>query len=143
MNNLEEYSGGCHCGALRIVFSTRKDPATLPLHACQCSFCRKHGARSVADPEGLLSLKLVEPEQVNRYRFGLQTADFYLCNRCGVYVAAVSRSDPGTAMAIVSALDDRDAFTMPAEPATYDQESADDRRARRAHSWTPARVETR
>src|ERR671939_662142 len=44
--------GTCHCGNIAIVLETGQDPRSLPLRACDCSFCRKHGARTTSDPEG-------------------------------------------------------------------------------------------
>src|SRR5579859_2220723 len=48
--------GGCHCGNLGVVLETERDPRALPLRACQCSFCRRHGAVTTADPGGLLRI---------------------------------------------------------------------------------------
>ena len=44
--------GGCHCGRLRVAFTTARAPTELPLRACQCTFCRRHGGLTTSDPEG-------------------------------------------------------------------------------------------
>ena len=67
--------GACHCGAIRVEFETA---APLAPRACQCSFCRKHGARTVSDPEGTAELRLA-PETL-RYRFASRAADYLLCS---------------------------------------------------------------
>ena len=47
-----------------------------------------HGTRAVADPNGRLTIS-APPNGLNRYRFGLRTADYLICRSCGAYVAAV------------------------------------------------------
>src|SRR4029079_14699458 len=60
----------------------------LPLHACGCSFCRRHGTKAVADPNGRLTI-FAPANGLNRYRFGWPPADALICRSCGAYVAAV------------------------------------------------------
>ena len=76
-----------------------------------------------------------------RYRFGLGTADFLLCARCGVYVACVI--DGAFATVNVRALAEASRFTQAPRPNDWSGESADERRARRRATWTPASVEER
>ena len=111
----------------------------LPLRACQCSFCRRHGALSTSDPAGTLGFEVREPAQLTRYRFGLKTADFLICARCGIYVGATIE-DGGSSWAIVNAntFDDVAQLTQPATPMSYDSEDAAQRMARRRERWTPA-----
>lgn len=80
--------GSCHCGRLRIEFSTGQDPTGFTPRACDCSFCRKHGAAYVSDPAGQLSVSVRE-DALRKYRQGSDTADFLLCGKCGVLVAVV------------------------------------------------------
>src|SRR5262245_48850840 len=83
-----KYSGQCHCGKLKAAFESNKDAAALGVRACQCDFCRRHGAKNVSDAEGDLKIEAAE-EDVRRYSFALKTCDFLFCKTCGVYVAAV------------------------------------------------------
>jgi hypothetical protein len=128
--------GACHCGLVTVEFETER-PEDLPVRACQCSFCRRHGARTVADPEGRLTIR-AEPGSLNRYGFGLRTADFLLCACCGTYVAAVvtangaSRATLNAAGTLLAGFE-----TRPAEPVSYDGETAEARIARRLGAWTP------
>lgn len=134
------HAGSCHCGAIRVSFSASRPLASLPLRRCACSFCRRHGARTVADPAGLLEIR-ARPGALNRYRFGLRTADFLLCARCGTYVAALIERD-GRAFATLNAntLEARDSLD-PAPPlVNYEGETAAGRIARRLAGWTPATV---
>jgi hypothetical protein len=116
-------------------------PDALPLRACGCSFCRKHGARTTADPEGGARITVRDPARLIRYRFEQATADFLVCGACGVYVAAVL-SDPGAAFAVlnVNTFDEREQFQREGQSVSYDGESADARRARRRAQWTPVEI---
>jgi hypothetical protein len=136
-------TGGCHCGNLSLTLETRRPPEELAVWACACSFCRLHGARTTSDPEGHVSIRIREPVQLSRYRFGLATADFLVCRRCGVYLAAVIPADheEGPRASVnVTALDAADRFTRHPVSDAYPDESALERRARRRSNWTPATV---
>ena len=138
---MPEYHGGCHCGAADVVLETAAPPDALVLRACQCSFCRRHGARTVTDPKGRLRISWRLPDAAVHYRFGLRTADFLLCGRCGVYLAAViADGDRRFATLNVNVLDDRASFTGAAEPVAYDGETADARMERRRRNWTPTTI---
>jgi hypothetical protein len=131
----EVHQGQCHCGAIRVEFETDRP---LAPRACQCGFCRKHKARTVADPDGAAVLTL-GPETL-RYRFGSGTTDFLLCGRCGVYVGAMSE----IAGALYATLN-LNAFDDPhpdleAAPVSYDGEDAAAKAKRRREKWTPARL---
>lgn len=81
--------GSCHCGRLRVEFSTGQDAADIVPRACDCSFCRKHGAAYVSDPSGRMSITENEPGAMREYRQGSNAAQFLLCAHCGVLVAVV------------------------------------------------------
>ena len=83
--------GTCHCGQLRIAFSTGQDPATIAPRTCDCSFCRKHGAAYISDPAGRLSVTETEAGTLHEYQQGSNAARFLLCARCGVLVAVIFR----------------------------------------------------
>jgi hypothetical protein len=131
------YEGGCHCGNVRYALETTLAIDALPLRACQCSFCRRHGALSTSDPAGRVSFSLRDSTRVTRYRFGLKTADFLLCADCGVYVAAVI-GERGEEWAVMNAntLDGAARLRQPITPMTYEGESASQRNARRRERWT-------
>ncbi|HEX2669014.1 MAG TPA: aldehyde-activating protein [Gammaproteobacteria bacterium] len=131
-------AGRCHCGNLTLEFETALDPSALPLRACQCSFCRAHGALSTSDPAGRVSVSAGDASMVQKYRFGLRITDFILCRRCGVYLLAVAEMG-GVRYAVLNAnaLDERARLTSPPQPMDYGGEDAASRRARRAARWTP------
>jgi len=134
-------AGACHCGNLELGFETARDPGDLAVRACACSFCRRHGGRTVSDPRGRVEFVVHDPSLLNRYSFGLGTAQFLVCRTCGVYVGAVM-VDAGSAYASINinALQTPEVFVKAAVPVSYDRESATGRRARRRARWTPATV---
>jgi hypothetical protein len=129
------HEGQCHCGAIRFAFETERP---LAPRACQCGFCRKHGARTVADPAGsaLLTLGL----GTVRYRFGTGTTDFLICGRCGVYVGATAELDGRLYVTLnLNAFDDP-RLDLAGAAVSYDGEAAADKADRRRAKWTPARL---
>src|SRR3954451_19001839 len=85
-------TGHCHCNQMTIELSTSVTPDELPLRACQCSFCRRHGAATTSHPMSRLQIEAA-PGSVNHYRFGRRVADILLCGECGVYVASTIEAD--------------------------------------------------
>src|SRR5919198_6107560 len=129
-------TGRCHCGNVELALETSLRPEALSLRACTCSFCRRHGARTTSDPGGRVVITVHHPEQLLRYRFGLRTADFLVCTRCGIYVAALMNEGSGCYATVnVNTLDALERFTQAATPVTYDGESAAKRAARRKARW--------
>jgi hypothetical protein len=135
---MHRYEGGCHCGNLEFAFEASAPMESLGLRADQCSFCRAHGARNMSDPNGAISLFVRETEALIRYRFGLRTADFLICARCGVYIGALME-DAGRSWVTVNVNafrpPPRDDF--PIRPADYEGEDVPARIGRRKQLWTP------
>ena len=130
--------GGCHCGNVTVEFETTFSPGELPLRADTCSFCAKHGARTASDPRGSVRLEVRATNDLMRYRFGLRTADFLVCRRCGIYIGAVvAIGGKSYATLNVNTFDCAPALTQPARPVSYDGETSSARIARRAANWTP------
>jgi len=132
------YPGSCHCGAVHIELESARPPAEMRIGRCACSFCRRHGARTMGDPAGSVTFRAA-PGAVSRYRFGLGITDYLLCAKCGTYVGAIME-DEGRSIGIVNVnmLDIRDTFD-PAPPLhVYDGENPEKRRARRRKFWMKA-----
>ena len=88
-----------------------------------------------------MAIEIDDEAAISRYRFGLALADFLMCGRCGVFVAAYEPGPPGRAVINVETLDDAAAFGPPtAQFADYDREDVAARTARRARAWSPASV---
>ncbi|TIN30869.1 MAG: aldehyde-activating protein [Mesorhizobium sp.] len=134
------HTGGCHCGNVRLKFSTELDPPQIEVRACQCSFCVRHGSRAVADPAGRLIISVKDEARLSRYQFGLRTADYLICRECGVYAAAIVGGDDARAIVIINALDDRERFNREPVPVDFDAESRAQRQARRRTHWMPVEV---
>jgi len=135
---LRTFEGGCHCGALGFSFQTALPVTRWSVRACQCGFCRAHGAHTTSDPSGRLAFQVKQSDALQRYRFGLMTADFLLCRGCGIYLGAQIATANG-AFGIINTL-----ALMPlpeglpaAATADYGSESLSERIARRARRWTP------
>jgi len=130
--------GGCHCGNVAFLFDTTESLDALGLRACQCSFCRAHGARTTSDPNGSIAVTVADPSQLQLYRFGLSTADFLICRRCGVFVGAVMVEAGARTMTVnANAFRPPPAFDIAGKANDFGAEDAANRTARRAAKWTP------
>ena len=130
--------GSCHCGNITFAFDWRRDGPTIPVRACSCSFCTKHGGVWTSDPGGSLAVAIADAGAAERYRFGTGTADFHFCRRCGV-PPVVTSEVAGTIYGVVNVncFDNVDAADLDRAGADFDGEGADDRLARRVRNWTP------
>lgn len=134
------YPGSCHCGAIAIALTSDKKPEEMRVGRCGCSFCRRHGARTMGDPGGSVEFR-AQPGSLSCYRFGLGITDYLLCARCGTYVGAVMPGGSGAIGIVnVNALDLRDTFDAAPPLHHYDGEDEARRRARRRKFWMPATV---
>lgn len=133
------HSGQCHCGIVKASFETAKTPAELGVRACQCEFCRRHGSLNISDPVGLTTID-ASAGDILRYRFALKTADFLLCNKCGVYFAAVTGAGDAIRSTLnIVGLRMGDFLSTAVVPFDYGDEDATERLARRTSKWTPTR----
>jgi hypothetical protein len=134
---MQEVSGGCYCGNIRIQASFSRDLASYNPRACDCDFCRKHAAAYVSDPKGSLRLQIGNDLEVNRFRQGSNTAEMLLCRTCGVMVGALYRESHrlfGTLN--VKALDSRLSFGH--EQGVSPKSLSPDQKVRRWHElWFP------
>jgi len=130
-------AGHCHCGAIRVELETGKPAGELPLRSCQCGFCRRHGAVTTSDPDCRLNIEAA-PGSLNRYRFGRRMVEALLCEECGVYVASVIQIEDTMFATLNVAGVALDGFSgRSGEPVAYDDETDEDRLARRKARWTP------
>lgn len=137
---MRRYTGSCHCSGFVISLDSQRAPTDFVPRSCGCAFCVRHGSIAVSDPEGLLSLEVRLPE-VQPYRFGLGITDFYVCPRCGTFVAAAWRDgDALYGVVNVRVLDAFDQFHLPAGLVSFDGETISQRENRRRLNWTPTEL---
>ncbi len=138
---LTEFRGSCHCGAIGFRYRTAIAPERWSIRACQCKFCRASDALSTSDPAGSLEFTASDPDLLNRYRFGLRTADFLLCRECGVYIGALIETDHGQFGIInTHALVETPEKLAATEPMSYNSEDTAERVSRRETRWTPVKT---
>ena len=133
-----EFPGSCHCGNLSYVFEASASLDVLGLRADQCSFCRAHGAHTTSDPNGVIRIGVRDGGELTRYQFGLRSADFLICRRCGVYIGALME-EGGKMWFTVNANSFRNKPSpdLAAVPHNFDAEDLQARIARRKMKWTP------
>jgi len=131
-----EIRGSCHCGNIAFVFDCPLELAQLPVRACTCTFCRKHGGVWTSCSTGSVTVAIQDAAQVTQYGFGTKTAAFHTCRHCGVVPIVTSEID-GRMYAVVSvnAFDDVDTSRLTKTPISFDGEGTDDRLARRKRNW--------
>ena len=139
---MRTFEGRCHCGRIKVEFTTDRDPHSMVPREDGCGFCQRHRAMVVTDPEGSLCIHL-PADPLGPYRFGLNITDFHICDRCGVWVAATWRDgDDLRGVINVPALDDRSLFDAAPVAVNSDGDDLEAREGRRRLGWTPARIVT-
>ncbi len=85
--------GQCHCGNIAYELHWPEAGTTIPTRACGCSFCVKHGGNYTSHSDARLAAVVHDRGLLSKYRFGTETAEFYLCQRCGVVPFITSEID--------------------------------------------------
>ena len=77
-----------------------------------------------------------DAQQVSRYAFGTETADFHVCKQCGVAPLVTSMIDEKLyAVVNVNTFENLDASLLHRASSTVDGENTHDRLARRKRNW--------
>jgi hypothetical protein len=128
--------GNCHCRNISFTLTWDPDPAEIPVRACTCSFCTKHGNVWTSNPKGALRIAIAQREQVGRYTFETRTAEFLVCSRCGIVPVAASRID-GNVYAVVNAntFAGIDPSLLRRSSVSFDGEAETSRLDRRKRNW--------
>jgi hypothetical protein len=133
-----QIEGGCHCGNISYVFDASARVEALGFRACQCSFCRAHGARTTSDPNGEMRISIRDKEKLQRYRFGLKSADFLICRACGVFVGALMTTHGKRFLTVnANTFKPPPAYNIIAVAKDFSAEDLGGRTSRRAQMWTP------
>jgi hypothetical protein len=132
--------GQCHCGALRARFTSARAAAELQARSCPCSFCLRHGAVTVRDPEGRSTFRIGRAALVT-YRFATRGSKSLPCGTCGVYAGAILEDgDKLWSVVNVRVRAIPEFAGRIGEPAVYDGETPEGRVARRKRALTPAEI---
>jgi len=136
MDSSRPIRGSCHCGNIKFVFARLSDKASLPARECACSFCQKHGGVWTSDPKGSLRMSVADVNKVDEYRFGSETAEFYVCLSCGVVPLVLSRSDEVQyAVVNVNTFDDVQGLEVSEAKTDFSGEATEARLDRRKKNW--------
>jgi len=128
----------CHCGNIRVALDWPDPAPAIPVRACGCGLCTKHGAAWTSHPHGRFTLQIADETRVSRYQFGTKTADFHVCLTCGIIPIVTCTIDGGRyAVFNVNTFDDVDRSQLVATAANFEGETTQDRLARRRRNWTP------
>lgn len=129
--------GSCHCARLALRYETAQPPVDTPPRACDCSFCRKHGAAYLSDPAGALSIVESESGSRREYRQGSENARFQVCAHCGVLVAVVFEHEGRLYGAVNARCLDGDARFGEPVPVSPQRLSPEEKIARWQQAWVP------
>jgi len=128
--------GGCHCGNIRLVYSSPIPPAEIPVRSCDCSFCSKQGAYYTTHPQGRLQVRITDPDRVRRYSFATLTAEAWFCGKCGTYLLMTSQIDGRLYAALnVNVLEDFRFDRLKVPSLSLSEDPVDKRLERRRKAW--------
>lgn len=127
--------GRCHCGNLRFELELPYPAAKLVVRACQCQFCRLHGAATAREPAGTARIFARDRSSMTLYRFATGTTEFVLCAICGAYLGAVIADRDRRYATLNMRMSELDLSAV--DPIVYGDESADERAVRRIQLFTP------
>ncbi len=128
--------GRCHCGNIAYRLSWPGDGEDIPVRACGCTFCTKHGGAWTSHPEAELAATIRDETAVSRYRFGTATAEFFVCARCGAVPFVVSDIDDHLyAVVNVNTFEGIDPRSFARTATDFDGEDTGGRLERRKRKW--------
>lgn len=89
-DQLTEYTGGCHCGAVRW---RALGPRHIEAERCNCSICSMSGYLELIVPAARFTL-LQGGDALSTYTFNSGVAQHHFCRHCGVKSYYIPRSNP-------------------------------------------------
>src|SRR5262249_16384734 len=139
--SFRQIHGSCHCGNIRFTLDWPAPGPTIPVRACGGAHCRQHTGVCTRHPNGRFRLFVADASQSAQYRFGTETADFHVCQTCGI-VPIVTCAIEGARYAVVNVntFDNVDRSELAEAPSNFEGENTEDRLARRRRNWTPEHV---
>ncbi len=135
---LRPIKGACHCRNISYTLLFPASETPIPVRACSCSFCRKHGGVYTSHPHAKLDVRIADTGQLERYRFGSGTAEFLICRRCGAVPVVTSLiGDNCYGVVNVNTLENIDRAEFAEAATDFEGEATGDRLARRQRNWIP------
>lgn len=127
--------GGCHCGNILLELQLTNEPGSYHPRACDCAFCRKHGAAYISDAQGSLRVRINDQSRSGTYRQGSELADMLLCTHCGVLVGALYRTEGRIYATVnVKAIEGAESFGVE-QPVSPQRLSGDEKISRWKNLW--------
>lgn len=127
--------GQCHCGQLTFELTLAEMPAMIQARACDCTFCTRQGCAWTSLPNSEV-LIYENPDQVSRYSFETETADFHICRNCGCVPLVTSLiGDQEYAVINVKMLSNYDLVKIQISPVQLTAETEAERLRRRQRNW--------
>ena len=131
--------GKCHCGNITYVLHWPGEGTKIPVRACSCTFCTKHGGTYTSHCDAKLAAVVHDEALASQYRFGTGTAEFYLCSRCGVVPFVTSMIEDNLyAVVNVNSFEDIDPSCYSRAVTDFDGETTESRLDRRKRNWIPS-----
>lgn len=135
---MKRIEGSCHCQNIRFVLMWPGPEDEIAIRNCDCTFCRKHGGSWTSHRDARLEVRIERVSSVSKYRFGTETAEFYVCSKCGAVPLVTSDIDSVLyAVVSVTAFDNVDVSTLSRSPTSFDGEDTGTRLDRRKRNWIP------
>lgn len=86
--------GSCYCANIVVDLNLSNPPESYNPRACDCYFCRKHGASYLSDPAGTLCISVKDMQALGNYRQGGDgIASFLHCLTCGVLIGVMYQNE--------------------------------------------------
>ena len=117
MSEMKNYTGGCHCGAVRYEVTADLGRTIV----CNCSLCAMRGLVLGFTPADKFTL-LSGEDALTDYRFNKKTIAHVFCNTCGVesFSRGTGRDGAPTITINLRCLDGLDLDALDPQPATFD-----------------------
>ena len=129
-------NGRCHCRNIRYRLQWPGDGARIPVRACGCTFCTKHAGVWTSHRDSELVAMIRNESVISRYRFGTETADFYVCSACGVVPFVISAIENHLyAVVNINTFEGIDSSSFVRTETNFDRERTGSRLERRKQNW--------
>jgi len=133
---MRRINGKCHCGNVSYEFLWPESGSSIPVRACSCTFCTKHGGVYTSHPDGQLTVQISNQNLAHQYSFGTKTAEFHICTECGAVPFVTSTIEEKMyAVVNVNTFEGVDRSELDSSVTDFDGESVGDRLERRKQKW--------